>query len=275
VSEQGHERYSIGYGPQMLQALRRRSAAKEAAFFVPHLRPGMSVLDCGCGPGSITVHFAELVAPGEVVGIDIEGEQLAMGESLARARGLSNVRFSAGDIYDLPFPEATFDAVFAHGVLYHLRAPEKALGEMFRVLRPGGIIGIRDADEASSVHAPESPVLARAVGLVLRAWEHNGVNLRFGRHQRRSLREAGFADIEASASYDSFGTPRATRSFGALLANLILEPQIAEPILQEGWATRPELEEMSQAARSWGEHPDAFWARCRCEAVARKPVTCS
>lgn len=263
-------RYSVGYGPRTLQGLGQRSGAREAAFFVPHLRAGMSLLDCGCGPGSITVELAELCAPGEVVGIDIEGAQLEKGEARARERGIGNVRFSVGDIYALPFAEAAFDAVFAHGVLYHLRAPDRALAEMHRVLRPGGLVGIRDSDESSSLHAPETPMLERAVELVHQAWAHNGVNLRFGREQRRLLREAGFVHIKASASYDAFGTPQATRAFGAVLADLMLEPQTAEPIIQQGWATRPELEEMSAALRAWGEHPDAFWARSRCEAVARK-----
>jgi ubiquinone/menaquinone biosynthesis C-methylase UbiE len=52
--------------------LTRRTAAREGAFFLPHLRPGMRVLDCGCGPGSITVGLAAAVAPGQAVGIDLE-----------------------------------------------------------------------------------------------------------------------------------------------------------------------------------------------------------
>ena len=51
--------------------LERRTAARSAAFLLPHLRPGMRLLDFGCGPGSITVGLAGVVAPGEVVGVDI------------------------------------------------------------------------------------------------------------------------------------------------------------------------------------------------------------
>ena len=66
------ERYTLGYSPQTIQQLQRRTAAKEAGFLLSHLSAGMHLLDCGCGPGSITVGLAEAVAPGQVVGIDIE-----------------------------------------------------------------------------------------------------------------------------------------------------------------------------------------------------------
>src|SRR5437879_5013939 len=93
------ETYTHGYRDEVLQVLGRRTAAVEADFFVPHLRSGMAVLDCGCGPGSITVDLAEIVAPGQVVGVDLAEEQLAGARALATARGLANVRFEHGDIH--------------------------------------------------------------------------------------------------------------------------------------------------------------------------------
>ena len=66
------ERYTLGYSSQTVQRLQKRTAAKEAGFLLPHLSPSMRLLDCGCGPGSITAGLAEAVAPGQVVGVDIE-----------------------------------------------------------------------------------------------------------------------------------------------------------------------------------------------------------
>jgi ubiquinone/menaquinone biosynthesis C-methylase UbiE len=91
-----------GAGPEShdfhTRRLSRRTAAVAAAFFLPHLRPGMRVLDGGCGPGTITVGLAQAVAPGEVVGIDPLANRLDLARSTADAEGVNNVRFEFGDL---------------------------------------------------------------------------------------------------------------------------------------------------------------------------------
>jgi hypothetical protein len=81
-----------------------RTAASMAGFFLPHLRPGMRVLDCGCGPGSITVGLAEHVAPGEVIGIDLDPTHIALAQRRAAAAGPANVRFARGISTPCRFP---------------------------------------------------------------------------------------------------------------------------------------------------------------------------
>src|SRR5215212_8050002 len=96
------ETYTYGANPAVEAAQMARTAAEQADFFLPHLRPGMRVLDAGCGGGSITLGLAAAVAPGEVVGVDIEAQRLVGARRLAAERGVANVRFEPGDIYDLP-----------------------------------------------------------------------------------------------------------------------------------------------------------------------------
>jgi len=264
------ELYVGGYSPQIMEILVKRTASVEAGFFLPHLRPGMRLLDCGCGPGTITVNLAEVVAPGEVVGIDIEDKQHEIGRAYARERGVANVRFETGNIYDLPFAPNTFDAVFAHAVLYHLKTPPKALTELHRILKPGGVIGIRDLDNGGDIFTPSNEILDKARDLINRVLEYNGGNLLFGRSQRAILREAGFVRIEASASYDHYGTVEKTQAVGNYLADLILKPHITSVITEQQWASQSELEEINVAFKVWGEHADAFLARARCEAVGWK-----
>ena len=268
---QGRDHYTGGYSPIVLAGLAARQASREAAFFLPHLRPGMKLLDCGCGPGAITTDLAQVVAPGEVMGVDVEASQFEFGRKRASERGLTNVTFSAGNLYELPFAAESFDAVFVHAVLYHLRSPEKALSEIHRVLRHGGLVGVRDADSGGDVFAPTSPLLDRAWALMEQVVAHNGGDIRLGRRQRSLLREAGFVSIEASASYDHFGTPQKIQAVSMFFGHLLLQPDFTTVVEQHGWATRADVTAMSEAFRIWGEHPDAFYARARCEAVATKP----
>src|SRR5438067_1545844 len=113
------ERYTNGYIAPVVDLLGKRSATWNAGFILPYLRPGMSLIDCGCGPGAITIGLTQAVAPGQVVGIDIESSQVEAARSLAAKMGVANVRFEVANVYDLPFPDASFDAAFAHTSLQH------------------------------------------------------------------------------------------------------------------------------------------------------------
>lgn len=256
----------------VLQGLARRTAARDAAFFVPYLKPDMHVLDCGCGPGGISVTLAALVPHGRVVGIDVEDGQLAMGRREAEQRGIVNVEFQHASVYALPFADATFDAVLAHAVVYHLAEPMKALRELWRVLKPGGLIGLRDADFDGDVYFPAHEDVDRFWKLTVQVIEQSGGDARFGRKQRRLLREAGFRNIVASASSDAFGTTEMTAGFSRYFGSVFLN-QHRELIPQKQWATELELTTMQNALLSWGNDPDAFYARCRCEAVGWKIVS--
>jgi len=264
------EHYLGGYSSLIVESLAKRTASVEAGFFLPHLRSGMKLLDCGCGPGTMTVNLAEVVAPGEVVGIDLEDKQFEVGRAYARERGVSNVRFETGNIYNLPFESNTFDAVFAHAVLYHLKTPDRALMELYRLLKPGGVIGIRDLDNGGTIFTPSTPILDKSLALIDRVHEYNGGHPLFGRSQRARLREAGFVNIRVSASFDTYGTAEVTRRVGKYFAGLVLQPDTANLVVGQKWASQADLDEMGAAFEAWGNHPDAFLARARCEAVGWK-----
>src|SRR4051794_23454404 len=129
--------YTHGHADSVLQSHRWRTVENSAAYLAPHLRPGLGVLDVGCGPGTITVDLAERVAPGRVVGLDVSADPLDEARALAAGRGVQ-VPFEVGDVYALGAPDDSFDVVHAHQVLQHLTDPVAALREMARVCRPGG-----------------------------------------------------------------------------------------------------------------------------------------
>src|SRR5512146_972479 len=111
-----NEKYLHGYSPEHRAFLSSRTATREAAFFLPFLKPGMRLIDCGCGMGALTTSLAEHLAPGEVIGIDREETQIQAARAWAAEKGVSNVRFEVGSIYEIPYPDATFDAAFAYTV---------------------------------------------------------------------------------------------------------------------------------------------------------------
>jgi len=141
-----HDTYTLGYNSAEQERMGHRTATRSVGFLLPHLRPGMRVLDAGCGPGSITVGLAAAVALGEVIGLDRAERQLMVACERAVEAGVGNVRFVRGDVYALPFPDGAFDAVLAHALLKHLRDPLTALKEFHRVLALDGIVGIADLD---------------------------------------------------------------------------------------------------------------------------------
>ena len=132
-----------------------RTADNSADFFVKHLTQGMRIFDCGSGSGTITIGLAKAVDSGQVFGIDIQPEQVARPTSLAEEKNIQNATFRVGDIHRLPFPDSSFDAVFANALLIHLAEPSKAIAEMRRVLRSGGLIGIRDANRGLTFGCPK------------------------------------------------------------------------------------------------------------------------
>src|SRR5271155_2497783 len=83
--------YTHGHHESVLRAHRRRTAEDSAGYLLPHLRPGMSVLDVGCGPGTITVDLAARVAPGWVTAVEMTVEALDLARTEAQARGRSNI----------------------------------------------------------------------------------------------------------------------------------------------------------------------------------------
>jgi SAM-dependent methyltransferase len=244
-----------------------RSATTQAAFVRPHLRPGMALLDCGCGPGSITVGLAELVAPGAVTGVDTDAAQVERARALAAARGVANVRFDEASVYALPFPDGAFDAVFSHALLEHLQHPVAALRELRRVAAPAGVVGVRTRDWEGLLLAPAAPALLESVALWERLSRHTGGDPRRGKHLRALLRAAGFARAEVSASFDCHATPAATRQYADFWA-AELRGTMGGRLRERGWADRAALDAMAAAWTAWADRPDAFAAGAFCEAVA-------
>ena len=262
--------YTFGYSPTAVQLLARRTAARIAGFLLPYLRAGMHVLDRGCGPGSITIGLAEVVAPGEVVGIDIEPSQITLACTQAAQRGLTNLRFAVGNVRQLPFPEATFDAVFGCNILMQFQDPRLVLTEVCRVVKPGGVVGFRELTFDGNLYEPPAGARQQYYALLTRMLQHNGGEPCMGRRLGTWFCRAGLRRVTMAASYVSAGTPEEKQAAYDEQARLCEEGAWMEQAIALGWISREGRERLSTALRAERADPEAFSAVASCEVVGWK-----
>jgi ubiquinone/menaquinone biosynthesis C-methylase UbiE len=107
------------------------------------LIPGMTVLDVCCGMGASAIPAAERVSPaGRVIAVDLAGNLLSKGSQRAAEQGLTNIEFRRGDLESLPFPDGTFDAVLCVFGIFFVSDVKGAVGELWRLVRPNGLLAI-------------------------------------------------------------------------------------------------------------------------------------
>ncbi|OBI49386.1 class I SAM-dependent methyltransferase [Mycobacterium sp. E787] len=250
--------YPHGHHESLLRGHQRRTADDSAAYLLPHLAPGLSVLDIGCGPGTITADLAERVAPGTVLAIDLFPGVLEVARAEVVRRNLGNVTFAAADVHRLEFPDDSFDVVHAHQVLQHVADPVRALREMRRVCRPGGIVAARDVDYAGFIWFPRLPALDLWRELYSKAARANRGEPDAGRRLLSWALAAGFDDVTPTGSVWCYATPATRAWWGGMWADRILHSGVARELLALGLATTGELEEISAAWRAWAVAPDGW-----------------
>lgn len=198
--------YTLGHHESVLRSHRWRTAENSAAYLLPYLEPGMSLLDVGCGPGTITTDLAARIAPGTVTATEINSEALDLARAEAQERGQPNVKFVVGDVRSLDFRDDTFDVVHAHQVLQHVPDPVTALREMGRVCKPGGIIAVRDADYSAFAWFPTIPELDEWLALYQEVARADGAEPDAGRRLLSWALAGGFENITATSATWCFAT---------------------------------------------------------------------
>lgn len=124
--------YNMGWQEQLWPA-------QESLLSEVDPQPGEKILDISCGTGLVTLPVAEIVQPGgSVTGIDLSEGMIEKARSVKEQKGIDNVFFRRMDAEALDLPDDTFDVVICSLGLMYFPNPDKALGEMHRVLKPGG-----------------------------------------------------------------------------------------------------------------------------------------
>jgi len=261
--------YTHGHHESVLRSHSWRTAENSAPHLLPHLRPGLRLLDVGCGPGTITADLAARVAPGEVIGIDASADVLD--HARERAADVVNLTFQLGDTYALDFPDSSFDVVHAHQVLQHLTDPVAALREMRRVTRPSGVVALRESDYGAMTWYPGSPGMEEWRHLYHEVTVANRAQADAGRRVLSWTLEAGFTtdQVTPSAGVWCFATAADRAWWSSLWAERVVASDFARQAVRYGLADDVLLETLRDAWTAWGAEPDGWFATLHGQVVAR------
>ncbi|PWY75455.1 UbiE/COQ5 methyltransferase [Aspergillus heteromorphus CBS 117.55] len=263
--------YTTDHAPAVLQTHGWRTLANSVPYILPYLKPDMTILDIGCGPGSITVDFARHVPSGHVTGVEYVADPLEQARSLASSKHVTNIDFQVADIHALPFPDNTFDLVHVHQVLQHISDPVLALREMRRVAKShGGIIAARES--STLTWYPENEGIALWFDITTKMAKEKGGNPHPGSRIHVWAEEAGFEQsrIRKSAGCWSFSSPEERQYWGGSMAGRAAASGFATKAVEEGFATKEQLESVVKGWEEFIESDRAWFGLLHGEIVCWK-----
>jgi len=260
--------YLHGHHESVLRSHRWRTAENSAAYLLPRLQPGQALLDVGCGPGTITADLAELLAPGRVTALEHTHDALSLARDETARRGVTNVDFMVGDVHDLlDIPDDAFDVVHAHQVLQHVADPVRALHEMRRVCKPGGVVAVRDSDYGGFVWSPEIVELDQWMRLYQRLAREAGGEPNAGRWLLGLANEVGFSQVVASSSTWCFASAEDRSWWGSLWAERVTSSAFADRAMAAGVAP-DDLERIALGWGKWAGSPSGWFSVLHGEILA-------
>ena len=159
---------------------------------------GSAVLEAGCGVGAQTVTLAKNSPDAYITSIDISQESLNAAKSLVSSKGHTNVTFLKSDIFNLPFPDETFDHIFVCFVLEHLKDPVDALLHLKSKLKKGGTITVIEGDHGSAYFYPHSSDAWKTIQCLIDIQAGMGGDSLIGRRLFPLITKAGFGHVRVS-----------------------------------------------------------------------------
>jgi SAM-dependent methyltransferase len=202
--------HSRAYAIDSADEFRRLEVQARLAGIDDHLRyvdfpDDARVLDAGCGPGSMARLIARTHPDATVTGIDQREIYLDYARAEAKSEGLKNVAFRQADVFELPFPDATFDVVWTKYLLQWLKEPKLALAEIQRVTKPGGLIVSCDFAGFMIEHYPVDAEFERQIRQVMPGLVDPNVGRKIAGHMIALGLEDVTADVEADRVFTVIG----------------------------------------------------------------------
>jgi ubiquinone/menaquinone biosynthesis C-methylase UbiE len=218
------------------------------------VQPGWRCLDLGCGAMGILGPLSRRVGPGgQVVGVDIDSQQIAAARAFVEQAGLTNVVLQEHDAYASGLPRESFDLVHVRFVFAPAGRDEALLREMLALARPGGMLAIQEPDASSWSCFPPNPVWDRLKGAILTAFAHGGGDFNAGRRTYGMLRRAGLEDVRVRAAAVALQDAHPYMRLPIQFAN-----GLRTRILERGLLNEAELDEAIATCERIAQDPDAF-----------------
>jgi ubiquinone/menaquinone biosynthesis C-methylase UbiE len=238
-------------------------AQRERVLDALALRPGERVADLGCGPGLLALQMAERVGPdGEIQCIDASESMMALARR--RCAALSGVHLRVGDVATLPYADHSFDAAVCTQVYEYVPDIDRALGELYRVLKPGGRVVVVDTDWESCVwHSSDQGRMRR----MIEAWDRHCPHPQLPRTLAAQLRSVGFENLRVDTITlinDRYHPD--TYSFGVI-------PQLAAYASKHGLVPREEADAWVADLQELGKRGEYFFSLNRYLFFARRSAT--
>jgi SAM-dependent methyltransferase len=196
--------YLLGYRTAEQERLERQALelAPESVrlFHEIGVGAGWKVVEIGCGPRGCLQQLASRAgADGKVVGVERSAEQVQRARLFAADEGLQNVEVVHADARATGLPGGAFDLATARLVLVNVPQPEQLVAEMARLVRPGGIVALHEADSTTQRCDPPLAAHTRLLDLLDAVARRDGIDRAIGPRVPRLLREAGLVDVRAHA----------------------------------------------------------------------------
>jgi len=247
--------YLLGYHRGEQERLERQAEelALESAWLFDEIgvRDGWRVVEIGCGPrGCLGLLSQRVGATGRVVGVELSQEQAGRAQRFVADNHLTNVEVLHADARSTGLPDGTFDLATARLVLVNVPQPEQIVAEMVRLVRPGGVVALHEADSTAQRCYPPHPAQTRLLEVLNTYAEMNGIDRSIGLRVPRMLGESGLAEVRVNPLIHAYPPAHARRM-------LVLEfvENARQRILDKDLIGEVELNDLMAALRLHLEDP--------------------
>ena len=203
----------------------------------------------------------------------MEESLIELARSIAASQGHDNAIFHVGDVTDLKFEDNFFDVAYCSTVLMYVPDTAAVLSEVKRVLKPGGILACRELICESGFAHPDFGIMRRSWDMFEDLVRADDGHPQMGKEMKGHVLEAGFVDVQMSASFSVYSYPEEVATIHRLVTRWLLSPEVSEAAMKYGAASTKLVNDLKVAYDRWREHPGALFSFVYGEAIAKKPLS--
>lgn len=230
------------------------------------IKPGMHVLDLGCGTGEMTLWFAkEVGSAGSVTGIDFK-EQVEVAKKRVEQAGFHNTNFQALNIMDAASLQQQFDLVYCRFVLAFLTSAKQGLQIMYQLAKPGGLIACEEIECSSWTGYPHSAAYDKHVELFMKLGQSKGMDFNTGPKLYNDFRELGLPPYYVKIAEPVFLGPEQKQHM------VLVTQECAQGYLDAGLATTAELDKLIVELKKLTQDESFLMAGARVFQVAARKL---